>query len=660
MDENQNETPNDEFKELAEWVLARTDIWREHRKQNYDQKWEEYYNLWRGIWSADSKTRESERAKLISPATQQAIESHVSEIEEACFGRGLFFDIEADTQQPQAAQEVELLKNNLAQDFKRDRVRKAVGDCLLNAGIFGTGIGEIVVEETTYMEPASQPMPGSQQMAIGVMEKPRVSVKLKPIQPNNFLIDPAATTVEQALGVAIEEFVPRHSIIQGIEAGVYRDVEIGTDTPDDSLSSTFDDNERNPDKVKAIRYYGLVPKKLLEAVEGEVEELFDEEEEEESGNAEYEDLVEAVIVIVNDGVVIKAEASPYMMKDRPVITFQDDIVPNSFWGRGIAEKGYNSQKGLDTELRARIDNLALVSVPMIAMDASRLPRGAKFQVKPGGSILTNGNPKEILHPFTFGQLDQNSYQQAREFERMLLMATGTTDASSVPAAINGEATAAGMSMALGALIKRQKRTLVNFQESFLIPFVEKAAWRYMQFDPDRYPVKNYRFVPVASMGIMAREYEQAQLVGLLQTMGPDDPIKKLILRSYVDNSSIHNRAQLLAAMDQASQPNPQAQQAQQQAMQMDMAAKQADVQEKQARAKKTMAEAQKVQAETQFIPVKAQAEVIAATTNNLADDPNDKAFEQRLALTDRILKEREIKTKEQIVEKQMGSDIPDE
>lgn len=659
MDETQDKA-EDKFEELAEWIISRTDHWRDHRKQNYDADWEEYYNIWRGIWSSDSKTRESERAKLISPATQQAIESHVSEIEEACFGRGMFFDIEPDTTQPQAGQEVEKLKNNLAQDFKRDKIRKAVGEVLLNAGVFGTGIGEIVVEESTYKEPSTQPIQGSQQMAVGVMERPRICVKLKPIQPNNFLIEPTAVTVEEALGCAVEEFVSRHSIVKGIEDGVYRDVDINVDTQDDSLSPTFEDTEQNPDKVKVLRYYGLVPKRLLSAVTDEVEELFEEEEEGVESNSDYEGLVEAIVVIVNDGKVIKAEESPYMMKDRPIITFQDDIVPNSFWGRGIAEKGYNSQKALDAELRARMDNLALVSVPMIAMDASRLPRGAKFQVKPGGSILTNGNPKEILHPFTFGQLDQNSYQQAREFERMLLMATGTTDASSVPATINGEATAAGMSMALGALIKRQKRTLVNFQESFLIPFVEKAAWRYMQYAPDRYPVKNYKFVPVASMGIMAREYEQGQLVGLLQTMGPEDPIKRLILRSYIDNSSIHNRQQLLAAMDQASKPNPQAQQAQQQAMQMDMAAKQADVQEKQARAKKTMAEAQKVMTETQFIPVKAQSDVIAATTNNLADDPADKAFEQRLALTDRILKEREIKTKEKITEAQMRTTIPDE
>ena len=64
-----------------------------------------------------------------------------------------------------------------------------------------------------------------------------------------------------------------------------------------------------------------------------------------------------------------------MMQDRPVVAFPWDVVPSMFWGRGVCEKGYNSQKALDTELRARIDALALTIHPMLAIDATRLPRG---------------------------------------------------------------------------------------------------------------------------------------------------------------------------------------------------------------------------------------------------------------------------------------------
>ena len=92
--------------------------------------------------------------------------------------------------------------------------------------------------------------------------------------------------------------------------------------------------------------------------------------------------VEAIVVIANGGTLLKAEANPYMMKDRPVVAFPWDVVPGRFWGRGVCEKGYNSQKALDTELRARIDALSLTIHPMLAVDATRLPRGAKPEVRP--------------------------------------------------------------------------------------------------------------------------------------------------------------------------------------------------------------------------------------------------------------------------------------
>ncbi len=65
--------------------------------------------------------------------------------------------------------------------------------------------------------------------------------------------------------------------------------------------------------------------------------------------AEYTELVEAIIVIANDQYLLKAEQSPYMMKDRPLVAFQYDSMPNRFWGRGIAEKGYNCQKAIDAQ-----------------------------------------------------------------------------------------------------------------------------------------------------------------------------------------------------------------------------------------------------------------------------------------------------------------------
>jgi hypothetical protein len=353
--------------------------------------------------------------------------------------------------------------------------------------------------------------------------------------------------------------------------------------------------------------------------------------------------VEAVVVIANGGTLLKAEANPYMMQDRPVVAFPWDVVPSRFWGRGVCEKGYNSQKALDTEIRARIDALALTIHPMLAIDATRLPRGAKPEIRPGKMILTNGDPREILQPFNFGQVGQVTFAQAAALQQMVQQATGAVDSAGIAGQVNGEATAAGISMSLGAIIKRHKRTLINFQQSFLLPFVKKAAYRYMQFDPDNYPVADYKFNASSTLGIIAREYEVTQLVQLLQTMQQDSPLYPVLIQSIIDNMNLSNREELIASLQQASQPNPQAQQMAQAAQQAQLQFQQSQTAALTAQAQESQARAQKYAVEAQLAPQELEIEKIEAITRNLREgDQDDKEFERRLKVAQTLLKEKEV------------------
>jgi len=584
---------------------------------------------------------------VISPATQQAIETRHAEIMEAIFGQGDFFDIQDDIRDVNGnSLDVEMIRSQLMEDFKKDKIKKAVDQIELMAEIYGTGIGEIVVKVEKEFTPATQPISGiANAAAIGVMEKERVSVKLKPVNPKNFLIDPNADSIEESMGVAIEKYVSIHKIVEGMERGIYKKLDIGSNYEDQSLEATQELKQYQDDKVKLVTYYGLVPKEYLSGNEEvEYEELFPEGSEAE----DYSNLVEAIVVIANDNMVLKAEENPYMMKDRPVIAYQDDTVPGRFYGRGTAEKGYNMQKSIDAQLRAHLDSLALTTAPMIAMDATRLPRGAKFEIRPGKAILTNGSPSEILYPFKFGQTDGNAAATAQNFERMLLQATGTVDSAGMPSNVPRDAGAGGMSMAMAGIIKKYKRTLTNFQEDFMIPFIKKAAFRYMQFDPERYPSVDMDFVPTATLGILAREFEQQQLIGLLQTLGPNTPVLPLILKGILQNSSLSNRAELIQTLEKMSMPDPQAQQAAQQQQQIQMALVQAELADKQSKAQKQAAEAQKAMVDAQTAPQIAQAKVIAALSNNLNENNEGADFERRLKLAELALKQEDIRSNERI------------
>ena len=622
---------------LESWVMAKCRDWRDHYETNYEQKFDEYYRLWRGIYSSEDRNRESERSQIISPALQQAVESSVAEIEEATFGRGRFFDMKDDISD-QENQDIVYLREKLLEDFKANKIRKGVAECLVNSAVFGTGIAEIVLEEVKEMKPATQPIMDGQLQAVGVNISDRTVVKLRPVLPQNFLIDPVAVDVDSALGVAIDEFVSPHAIEQLQEKGVYKNVPFNFAYPDTDLDPDHELTTQPTDKTRLTKYYGLVPRYLLENDDEyeEVEQLTDAEE-------ETDFYVEAIVVIANGGTLLKAEKNPYMMQDRPVVAFPWDIVPSRFWGRGVCEKGYNSQKALDAELRARIDALALTVHPMMAMDATRLPRGAKPEVRPGKIILTNGNPSEVLQPFNFGQVSQITFAQAGELQRMVQTATGAIDSVGVGGSINGEATAAGISMSLGAVIKRHKRTLINFQESFLIPFVTKAAHRYMQFEPELYPVSDYKFEVTSSLGIIAREYEVTQLVQLLQTMSPESPLYPALIQSIIDNMNLSNREQLIQTLQEAGQPSPEAQQAQQAAQQAQMEFQQSQTNALNGQGAESQARAAKIAAETKAIPVELEIDQIKAVTSNLAaGDADDKEFERRLKVADAALKEKRL------------------
>ncbi len=601
----------DKYKGLAGWLGTRLDEWRDHRDANYLDKWDEYYRLWRGIWQSSDKTRQSEKSRLIAPALQQAVESSVAEIEEATFGRGRWFDIK-DDMLDQNPQDVEYVRNLLQEDLEETGAKDSLCEVFLNGAVYGTGVGKISVEERIWRYPVEVPVEGTMVTERVLEEETAVDVKVEAISPKEFLIDPSATSISEALGVAHEVIKPRHSIIEGIESGIYRDISIEGSYNMAKLKGFDPESSRADasDQIKITEYWGKVPLKFLSENESIDDFEYNEDE-----------LVEAVVTIANDSHILRAERNPFMMEDRPFVSYQHDIVPNKFWGRGVCEKGFNPQKALDAEMRARIDSLALTTTPMMAADATRLPRGVKLEVRSGKTILTNGDPRQAIMPLSLGSTDQNTYNQVAALQNMIQMGTGSAETGTSPE----RATSAGMSMQQSAAIKRQKRTLMNFQNTFLIPMINKCLWRKVQFDVDRYPVVDYKFVPYSTMGIMAKELEAQQMVSLLQALPKDSPAFDVILLSIFQNSSMHNRDQIVQALAEGMQPKPEEEQMEQMGKELQLQLLQAEVQ-------KTMAEAQ----EESTKAMKNAAEAGAAQPNELLIQEKFLKLQKDLAQIDKL------------------------
>jgi len=339
----------------------------------------------------------------------------------------------------------------------------------------------------------------------------------------------------------------------------------------------------------------------------------------------------------------------------------------------VCEKGLVPQRVMDAELRARIDALAYVSAPMMGMDASRLPRGFQLTVKPGKSILTNGKPSDVLMPMHFGQLDQSTFNQAQQLDQMIQRATGSLDVIALAQKSGGDARPGAVSMMLSGIVKRHKRTLMNFVDRFYVPALRKILWRNMQYNPERYTPRNWDFVPGATMGIIQREYESMTLTQLLNAMDPGTPEFKMILMGIISNTGLTQRREIIDMLRQSIQSSQQiaSAQAQMQAdpqtmamqtqlghanLQIQLAEAQARVAELNSRANLQNVKARNASLEPQF----KQAEIATKGIYQVAADQQNQAFKQRMQLVDKVLKARDIASGERVATIQSSAALASE
>ena len=130
-------------------------------------------------------------------------------------------------------------------------------------------------------------------------------------------------------------------------------------------------------------------------------------------------------------------------------------------------------------------------------------------------------------------------------------------------------------------------------------------------------------------------------------MQQDSPLYATLVESIIDNMNLSNREDLVAAMQQAMQPNPEAQQMAMAVQQSQLEFQQSQTAALTAQSQESAARAVKLAVEADTAPKELQIDLINAITRNLKEgDGEDKEFERRLKTAQTLLKEREIKGKE--------------
>jgi hypothetical protein len=550
--------------DLVEWCMGYLDDWRVARDSTFRDTWDEYYKVWRGRWTPSSVSRRTERSRIISPASQIAVDLAVAEIIEALFSRQVIFDVSDDIDDENREDAIRV-RDLMIEDLKQDGLIEAMQEVVLNGALYGEFIAKIVTDISEESFPEIVEKTGKDGVVTREVKKnSREVIKVYPVavEPGQLIVDPNGTELDLMLGAAHEFPMPLHAIQARQASGVYfDDAKVGSTT--DALSTddrADDDNSRDRSPSATVQeYHGLVPLKLLSAVRAEGDDLAEAIVDGDDGD----EMVEAIVTIANGSVLLRAIPNPSVMEDRAIIAEQYDTVPNRFWGRGIMEKGFNMQKALDSEMRARADSLAWVNNPMLAGDITKMPPGGNLNVWPGKFWGFKGDPREAITELRFGDVNASTFQQTGELERMHQQATGAIDPSILNAGTRDQATGAS-AINVSGIVKRSKRTMLNL-EVFMSRLIRRIAWRKMQANPERYP-QDYKFVVRGTVGIMAREVEQQQLVQVLQFVDKGTPAYFAVLKRIFEGSTMSDKSVIMGALDLAMQPPSEEAQAKQQQM----------------------------------------------------------------------------------------------
>lgn len=545
-------------KALARWILDTVDELEEQGdRDNTADFHQRLFNIWLGKYSEKLRTRKTERSKLIHPATSAAIDSFHSEITSATIDQKFFAALHDDDENEDIAAMERQLRMDI--DDERAGIRDAMSTIALMGAILGEACAEVYVMNKEQM--------GIVQNAIGeaevVINGTKMLVGLEPFLPYQFIRDTGANTLDDSIGLARRTYLPVHAVreIQARGAPFVDGFDVtSTEVKDEKRLDITVGPKSGANVAEVLKWHGKVPRGLLPN-ENDDEVI----EEDEAGNktvkVEYDekDLVEAMVWIVNGQDILLERENPELMKHRMFLYYRMDRVPGSLRGRGVAEKAFNVQMGLDGNLRAQMDATALTVHPIFGINLNLVGRGFKPRKMPGSVNAFTGDPDQGMKRLDMGTINPEVFQNTSHLESLVALATSAMDNSPVNQAAS-VAQAGGPNIAVTSFLKKAKSAVQNFNTDVVNPFVNLAARLFMKLEPKVYKPTDVIFKAVGTMGAMAREIEYARVSNVMKTVPAQSPGWWALFIEAMDNSNTERREQLVefgkAMLEQAINPEP--------------------------------------------------------------------------------------------------------
>lgn len=216
-----------------------------------------------------------------------------------------------------------------------------------------------------------------------------------------------------------------------------------------------------------------------------------------------------------------------MHKDRiPFYFVPYRKVPNSIWGMGVAEMMFDSQDAINACERAKMDNMALCSKPMLVVHPELLhPNHRNVEITAGRIFVgqlpevpaMNTKPVEDIR--IDSRLNEIETVQRDHFQFV-------QEQTGIPNALMGmggqgthNRTAEGATLQFNAAATALKSVVYNFETYLVIPITNAMARFYQLFSGDEKITGDYRIYARGLQGLMARENLVGDLLQLMQVVG---------------------------------------------------------------------------------------------------------------------------------------------
>lgn len=260
---------------------------------------------------------------------------------------------------------------------------------------------------------------------------------------------------------------------------------------------------------------------------------------------------EAEVWVIGD-LTVRAALTPNPLGKRPLYSTSFVKVDGKFWGNGVIDLVYDTERICNATARAMVRNVGYASGPIGEYDSDRLAEGENIRdiapyhmFRVGPDLTGSGQPA-----IRFENITMIGGELMTLFENNMKLAD---DLSGVPAYVLGNPqvagagrTLGGLSMLMGNAAKGIKNVQLNIDMDVIAEVVEAFYMYNMQISNDIGIKADAKVVARGANGLLQRELAQTRSVELLQLIVPfivqglhKDPLVSGLLREVFKNTGIN-------------------------------------------------------------------------------------------------------------------------